>query len=189
MNLCFVWFQHCLRAIQVKFVMKRLFHFFTGESGFLIFANRQDIRRLLFDSSDYTEMVPKQRGAIALDYDFESGYIFWTDVIDENIRRTKMHDSSVVEDLVKINLHTPDGIAVDWINKKLYWTDTGVDMIEVSDFDGKNRLQLVTTNLEEPRAIVVHPSLGYVEVNNVVWFFYGFLFVGILSYFMCGLSL
>lgn len=100
-----------------------------------------------------------------------------------------MHDSSVVEDLVKINLHTPDGIAVDWINKKLYWTDTGVDMIEVSDFDGKNRLQLVTTNLEEPRAIVVHPSLGYVEVNNVVWFFYGFLFVGILSYFMCGLSL
>lgn len=132
-----------------------------GELGFLIFANRQDIRRLLFDSSDYTEMVPEQRGAIALDYDFESGYIFWTDVIDENIRRTKMHDSSVVEDLVKINLHTPDGIAVDWINKKLYWTDTGVDMIEVSDFDGKNRLQLVTTNLEEPRAIVVHPSLGF----------------------------
>lgn len=178
-----------LKSHSTQVCDEETFSFFTGESGFLIFANRQDIRRLLFDSSDYTEMVPEQRGAIALDYDFESGYIFWTDVIDENIRRTKMYDSSIVEDLVKINLHTPDGIAVDWINKKLYWTDTGVDMIEVSDFDGKNRLQLVTTNLEEPRAIVVHPSLGYVEVNNVVWFFYGFLFVGILSYFMCGLSL
>lgn len=138
---------------------------FTGEPGFLIFANRQDIRRILFDSSDYTELVPGQRGAIALDYDFESGYIFWTDVIDEHIRRAKMQDNSKVDVLVKINLDTPDGIAVDWINKMLYWTDTGTDMIEVSDFNGTNRLKLVTSGLEEPRAIVVHPFIGYVEIN------------------------
>lgn len=50
-----------------------------------------------------------------------------------------MYDSFVVEDLVKINFYILDGIVVDWINKKLYWIDIGVDMIEVFDFDGKNR--------------------------------------------------
>ncbi|XP_078354052.1 low-density lipoprotein receptor-like isoform X1 [Oculina patagonica] len=132
-----------------------------GEQGYLIFANRQDIRRILFDSSDYTELIPGQRGAIALDYDFDSGYIFWTDVINETVNRAKMEPNPKVEVLVKIALDTPDGIAVDWINRKLYWTDTGTDMIEVADFDGKNRLELIATGLEEPRAIVVHPFLGY----------------------------
>lgn len=108
--------------------------------------------------------MPGQRGAIALDYDYESGYIFWTDVINETINRAKMEENPKVDVLVKIDLDTPDGIAVDWVNKKLYWTDTGTDMIEVSDFNGTNRLELITTGLEEPRAIVVHPALGYVKV-------------------------
>ena len=136
--------------------------FFVGPEGFLIFANRHDIRRILFDASDYGEVIPDQQGAIALDYDFDSGYIFWTDVVEENIKRAPMQDKSKVEILVKIDLDTPDGIAVDWINKKLYWTDTGTDMIEVSDFNGTNRLTLVSSGIEEPRAIAVHPLSGYV---------------------------
>ena len=132
----------------------------TGPEGFLIFANRNDIRQLSFDMLEYTQVIPNQRGAIALDFDFNSSYIFWTDVMDEDIKRAKIGENPKVESLVKVNLNTPDGIAVDWINKKLYWTDTGVDMIEVADFDGNNRLVLVKSGLEEPRAIVVHPSLG-----------------------------
>ena len=89
--------------------------------GFLIFANRHDIRNLTFDSSDYTELIPGQKGAIALDFDFSRGYIYWTDVIDENIKRAKIEYNPKVEVLVKINLDTPDGIAIDWINRKMYW--------------------------------------------------------------------
>ncbi|XP_068676353.1 very low-density lipoprotein receptor-like isoform X2 [Montipora foliosa] len=133
----------------------------TGPEGFLIFANRNDIRQLSFDLLEYTQVIPDQRGAIALDFDFNSSYIFWTDVMDEDIKRAKIGENPKVESLVRVNLNTPDGIAVDWINKKLYWTDTGVDMIEVADFDGNNRLVLVKSGLEEPRAIVVHPALGF----------------------------
>lgn len=137
-----------------------MFSFSSGAEGFLIFANRHDIRQLTFDSSDYTQVIPDLQGAIALDFDFESGQVFWTDVVDENIKSTKMEHNPTVESLANVSLNTPDGIAVDWINKKLYWTDTGIDLIEVADFNGTNRLVLVKVGLEEPRAIVVHPSLG-----------------------------
>ena len=148
--------------------VSKMFLFSSGGDGFLIFANRHDIRHLAFDSSYYVELVPDQKGAVALDFDFNSGYIFWTDVIEEEIRRAKMEENPTVEVVASISVDTPDGIAVDWINKKLYWTDTGNDMIEVADFDGLNRLQLIKTGLQEPRAIVVHPFIGYVEEYSLI---------------------
>ena len=143
--------------------------FSLGGDGFLIFANKLDIRHLAFDSSySAVVLVPDQKGAVALDFDFNSRYIFWTDVIEEEIRRAKMEENPRVEVVANISVDTPDGIAVDWINKKLYWTDTGNDMIEVADFDGTNRLELIKTGLQEPRAIVVHPFIGYVEEYSLI---------------------
>ena len=147
----------------------KFFLFSLGGDGFLIFANKLDIRHLAFDSSySAVVLVPDQKGAVALDFDFNSRYIFWTDVIDKEIRRAKMEENPKVEVVANISVDTPEGIAVDWINKKLYWTDTGNDMIEVADFDGTNRLQLIKTGLQEPRAIVVHPFIGYVEEYSLI---------------------
>lgn len=33
----------------------------------------------------------------------------------------------------------PDGIAVDWIARNMYWTDTGTDRIEVARLTGQAR--------------------------------------------------
>ena len=58
------------------------------------------------------------------------------------------------------DVHTPDGIAIDWVGRKMYWTDGGFNMIEVAELDGGNRLTLFNTGLQEPRAIVVDPFKG-----------------------------
>ena len=156
-----VWSSDFLKFSLVKVRVGIIcFLFSLGGEGFLVFANRHDIRQLAFDSSDYTEVIPDLKGAIALDFDYESRQVFWTDVVDENIKSAKMEPNPTVQPLANVSLDTPDGIAVDWINKKLYWTDTGIDLIEVADFNGTNRLVLIKQGLEEPRAIVVHPSLG-----------------------------
>lgn len=63
-----------------------------------------------------------------------------------------IHDSTIRQ---------PDGIAVDWIGRNLYWCDKGRDTIEVSKLDGRFRKVLIKDGLEEPRAIVVDPSEGY----------------------------
>ena len=54
----------------------------------------------------------------------------------------------------------PEGIAVDWIGRNLYWSDTGTDRIEVCHLNGSSRRVLVSENLDEPRAVVVDPGEG-----------------------------
>ncbi|NXT80604.1 LRP5 protein, partial [Zapornia atra] len=43
----------------------------------------------------------------------------------------------------------------------LYWTDTGTDRIEVTRLNGTSRKILISENLDEPRAIVLNPVMGY----------------------------
>lgn len=51
-------------------------------------------------------------------------------------------------------------MAVDWIGRNLYWSDTGTDRIEVCHLNGSSRRVLISENLDEPRAIVVDPGEG-----------------------------
>ena len=49
----------------------------------------------------------------------------------------------------------PNGIAIDWIGRNLYWTDAGTNRIEVSRLDGSFRTSLIATNVDLPRAIIL----------------------------------
>ena len=52
-----------------------------------------------------------------------------------------------------------DGIAWDWLNKKLYWSDTDNRGIEVLDPNSGHRMQLIETGLTTaPRDVVVDPN-------------------------------
>lgn len=106
--------------------------------------------------------------AIAVDFSYEDGFIFWTDVSVEKIKRISMTgspDSRKVEDVVSVGLKKPEGLAVDWVGKKLYWTDCRdsdweTNRIEVANFDGSYRKVLFWKNLGLPRAIAVDPLKG-----------------------------
>lgn len=54
------------------------------------------------------------------------------------IRRAKL-DGSGQENLIVTEVEHPDGIAVDWIARNIYWTDTGTDRIEVARLNGNIR--------------------------------------------------
>ena len=60
------------------------------------------------------------------------------------------------------NLQTPDGLAVDPIGRNLYWTDTGTNKLEVSKLDGSYRKTLITSDLDEPRDIILDVNTGFV---------------------------
>ncbi|XP_071487623.1 low-density lipoprotein receptor-related protein 4-like [Diadema antillarum] len=132
-------------------------------STFLLFANRQSIRRISMDTPDHTDValpIDNLQNPVALDFDSIERKIYFTDVFLDVIRRAD-YDGSNVETVISEGLQTTDGIAVDWIGRNLYWTDTGLDQIEVARLDGSARKVVVSSGLQEPRAIALYPSSGY----------------------------
>ena len=64
------------------------------------------------------------------------------------------------EYIVTSDIDHPDGVAVDWVARNVYWTATGTDRIEVARLNGTSRKILVSEYLDEPRAIAVDPAAG-----------------------------
>lgn len=59
----------------------------SGKPVMLYYANRYDIRRLTTDTLTMSIMVGETQSSVALDFDYEDGLIFWTDVSLEKIMR------------------------------------------------------------------------------------------------------
>ncbi|XP_060080729.1 low-density lipoprotein receptor-like [Ylistrum balloti] len=136
----------------------------NGVRPHLLVANRFDIRTLQVDTWWEQTVLEDLTSAVAVDFDYNDGYLFWTDITKEQIfRARKMANGSAVDEkvIVSNNVKTPDGIAVDWLYNHVYWTDATFDKIEVMNYDGKLRRNLVTEGLDEPRAIVVDPLQGW----------------------------
>ena len=67
---------------------------------------------------------------------------------------------SVQETIVSVEVMNPDGLAIDWVSRNIFWTDTGTDRIEVARLNGTSRRVIISDDLDEPRAIVVDPING-----------------------------
>ena len=91
--------------------------------------------------------------AVAVDIHFSLGYIFWSDVTERNIKRFRIDVASTTTIINGIGVC--DGLAVDWRASKLYWTDTTYDTISVSNLDGNNQGLLISSGLDEPRALAL----------------------------------
>ena len=59
-----------------------------------------------------------------------------------------------------------EGLAWDWVNEKMYWTDPCEDEIEVYDPNTLHRRKLITTSTN-PFAIVVDPGTRYEPMRIV----------------------
>lgn len=68
-------------------------------------------------------------------------------------------------------IKSPQGIAIDWVARSLYWTDSENDNIEVIRLDGSSRKILINEGLDEPRALAVDPTRGLAVVFYFVTFY------------------
>ena len=67
--------------------------------------------------------------------------------------------------LVDVDVKDVGGMAVDWITRKLYWTDHDLEAIFVSNLDGSHKTVLISPLVigGRPTDLVVHPLQGYVN--------------------------
>ena len=119
----------------------------------MLITNTSDVVALDYKTAALTSVVSGLTRAVAIDVHFSLGYIFWSDVTEKNIKRFRIDIASTTTIITGIGVC--DGLAVDWRASQLYWTDTTDDTISVSDLDGNNQILLISSGLEEPRAIAL----------------------------------
>ena len=136
--------------------------FFTAP--WLLYSRRDAIRFVNIQKRKESSIVEGLKQVIALDFHYAEGVIFWTDKDSNKIQQIQIKgDDKRVEDVIAFGLQGPEGIAVDWVTRKLYWTENigeEKSKIEVANFDGSYRKALVWTDVDKPRAIAVDPLSG-----------------------------
>jgi len=136
-------------------------------SALLLVAARESIIKVSLDTSDYTDrVVPLDSvvNSIAIDYDPVAGRVYWTDLEDDHkqsIRSANLQEPYNEQDVITRDVDHPDGVAVDWVGRNLFWTDSGTDRIEVARLDGSSRKVLISEDLDEPRSIVLDLNHGF----------------------------
>uniref|UniRef100_A0A287CVI8 LDL receptor related protein 8 n=1 Tax=Ictidomys tridecemlineatus TaxID=43179 RepID=A0A287CVI8_ICTTR len=136
----------------------------AGKSPSLIFTNRHEVRKIDLVKRDYSRLIPMLKNVVALDVEVATNRIYWCDLSYRKIYSAymdKASDPAEQEVLIDEQLHSPEGLAVDWVHKHIYWTDSGNKTISVATVDGGRRCTLFSRDLSEPRAIAVDPLRGF----------------------------
>ena len=100
---------------------------------------------------------------VGVDFDYKNHELYITQ-IGTNARIAKMPSgnpsaSNIVDILTGRDKINPEGIAFDWVHKKIYWPDSRNRSIYAMNTDGTQIVDIA--QVDRPRAIVVHPCKGY----------------------------
>ena len=95
-----------------------------------------------------------------MDFDILTNMVYWCEVSEGKVYRASINCDG--RELIVSGLVQPEEVAIDWINRKLYWCDFGSDTIEYSELDGTNRKLLLNTNIDQPRGLAIDPFSEYV---------------------------
>ncbi|XP_078593117.1 sortilin-related receptor-like isoform X1 [Branchiostoma floridae x Branchiostoma japonicum] len=91
----------------------------------------------------------------------QEGYMYWTDWGDNaKIVRADM-DAKNRNNIITSDIRWPNGLAVDYSGRMIYWTEAYHDRIEVADLDGQNRRVLISHDVPHPYAIAVFKDRIY----------------------------
>ena len=103
-------------------------NFVVGDRPTLIIANLVDISEYEIDGEDSNRLVFGNviGGTLALDVNPHDGYLYWADYIKKTIARAPMDNTKDVVVVANDKLTRAEGIAVDWVGDKLYWTNSGM---------------------------------------------------------------
>ena len=135
-------------------------------SEFIVYSTRAEIRSEFIpvnDSATATvapfEPVANLSNVVGIEFDYKDSRLLFTQIRPEPMiawMDAKKPTSNFTIILDKgIN---PEGIAYDWVHRKIYWSDSRNSSIYAMNLDGTQIIDIL--RVERPRAVVVHPCKG-----------------------------
>ncbi|KAH8299746.1 hypothetical protein KR044_005465 [Drosophila immigrans] len=126
------------------------------ESDFLLVSQGVVIVRVPLNGRD-AQPIKVASMAIGLDKDCVEGRVYWGDISAKKIVSAK-YDGTDERPFITTDIESPEGIAIDVISRRLYWTDSVKDTIEVASLDDATlRAVIVNKQLVNPRGIAIDP--------------------------------
>jgi len=94
--------------------------------------------------------------------------MFWTDWGEQpKIERAEM-DGSNRGIIITQNIHSPNGLTIDYSNEKIYWTDAKLFYIAKANYDGSNRRRIFSTPMPS-QCVLGHPFAMTLFENKIYW--------------------
>lgn len=141
----------------------------SGIAPYLLYSNRYYIRNLTTDGSQLSIVLQGLSDVVALDFDDTEKRLYWLDKGTGKIERMR-YDGSDRETLLDDDLFGAQGLALDWVGRKLYWTDSHYQSLHVVELDGRHQKKLLkeafkdgsdTYVISRPQALAVNPQYGW----------------------------
>uniref|UniRef100_A0A8C4T8K1 EGF-like domain-containing protein n=1 Tax=Erpetoichthys calabaricus TaxID=27687 RepID=A0A8C4T8K1_ERPCA len=110
---------------------------------YLLFSNGYYIRNLTTDGGSLSIVLQGLTNGVALDFDHYEQRLYWIDVGEGKIERMFFNGTGR-ETIIDHNVPLPEGLAIDWVGRKMYWTDATIGAIHVSELDGRFRRKLIS---------------------------------------------
>ena len=100
------------------------------------------------------------KNVMSLDFSSDKNLVYWSN--KKEIKQLSLQTG--ISEVIPFHHNDvsyvpfPEGIAVDWISGKLYWTDAKRDAIYVGDLRNGRKVTIIEGKIDSPKAIVVSPS-------------------------------
>ena len=130
---------------------------------YLVFSTRTEIRAIYLDPRSTNvpfSPVGNLTNVVGIDFDYNDQKLLFTQI--RPWARIGWMPATIpknpdIKNIISRGIN-PEGIAYDWTQKKVYWTDSSNHSIYAMNLDGTDLVMIA--RVERPRAIVIDPCNG-----------------------------
>ena len=125
----------------------------------MLITTDRDIRSISLPSNEYGLIQSGISQAHSVTSYYEDEFIFWIEKSRDKAGIFKsLLDGSAHQYVVSAGVENVEDLAIDWIGRHIYFTDSGRKHIVACDIHGTLCSVVVTGQLDKPRGIAVYPE-------------------------------
>ncbi|XP_066911017.1 autotransporter adhesin BpaC-like [Clytia hemisphaerica] len=159
--------------LEVDYQPDETFYNNPKPKKYLLVAQSGTIKRIDLEgrlsSLTYAFKSKQLNYLVDVEYDCLMENIYFTDVVDGYIG--KISTNSPSHQVLFQGLAFPEGIAVDWIGRRIYWTESKSRQISVGFLDGSKSVVLFKDDIYQPRDILCDPNEGKIYWTDWNYFY------------------